>query len=69
MKNKIEGINSFVRDSRNKAIVNVDNGALEAYKKQRKIIASAKSLSEEVELLKSDINEIKSLIHQLINKK
>jgi len=68
MRKKIEGINSFVRDDKNKAVLNVDNDALNAYKKQRVIIANAKNLSEEVNTLKNDVKEIKDLLFQLLHK-
>ena len=68
MRYKISGVENFVKDSNNKAILNVDKGALSAYKKQRAIISSAKNLSEEVDSLKNDVKEIKDLLTQLINK-
>lgn len=69
MRNKIEGISNFVKDTNNKAVLNVDKNALTAYKKQRSIISNAKNLTEEVDGLKKDLNEIKTLLNQLINKK
>ena len=68
MRYKISGVENFVKDSNNKAVLNVDKGALNAYKKQRTIISSAKNLSEEVDSLKNDVKEIKDLLTQLINK-
>ena len=60
MRDKISGVENFVKDSNNKAVLNVDKGALSAYKKQRAIISSAKNLSEEVDSLKNDVKEIKT---------
>ncbi len=69
MRHKISGVENFVKDSNNKAVLNVDKGALNAYRKQRAIISSAKNLSEEVNLLKNDVKEIKEMLLQLINNK
>lgn len=62
---KVENDASYVRDMHNSAIINVDNQALQAYKMKRN---SSKKLLSDVETLKSEITEIKTLLHELINK-
>lgn len=69
MRLKIKEDPSFEKDNHNKAILNVDMDALSAYKKQRKIITAATTATKEIEVIKKDIDEIKSLLHQLINNK
>lgn len=57
--------NSFVRDTQNNAILNVDNDALTAYKKRKK---ANMQLRNDVEQMKNEINEIKNLLISLIDK-
>lgn len=60
----------YVKDNvpgRVKAILNIDNASLQAYKEARaKDIALTKVVSE-VDSIKNDIGDIKKLLTQLIN--
>jgi hypothetical protein len=67
MRYKIESYSQFQKDSESKAILNVDKNALSAYKAHRTNIKKAMDVSNEIENLKLDVQEIKSLLHQLIN--
>lgn len=69
MRKKIEGINNLVKDTNNKAVLNVDKDALSAYKKQREIISKSFKANEEIDSLKKEIIEIKTMLLQLINNK
>lgn len=62
---KVEQDTSFVRDMHTNAIINVDNEALKAYKKRRK---ASLSLQNDVDCLKRDMQEIKSLLVELLDK-
>ena len=65
MYKKVEQDTSFVRDMQTNAIINVDNQALLAYKKRRK---ASMSLQNDVDCLKRDMQEIKSLLVELLDK-
>jgi len=69
MRYKIDNYSQFQKDSESRAILNVDKNALNAYKAQRKNIKKALDVNAEIENLKQDMVEIKSLLHQLINNK
>lgn len=69
MRKKIEDSLSFERDNNSRAIVNVDKNALKAYRIQRTNSKKALSANNDIENLKLDVQEIKSLLHQLINNK
>lgn len=62
---KIENENNFIKDTTNGALINTNNQALLAYKKQKK---SSNSLKNDVEQLKRDITEIKDLLVKIIDK-
>lgn len=60
----VEGHPDLFRDEKTGAIVNCDEAAYLAYKKAAKFRMNQKS---EIENLKSEVGEIKSLLMQLIN--
>ena len=62
---KVEQDTSFVRDMSTNAIVNVNNEALIAYKKRRN---AATCLQNDVDCLKRDMQEIKSMLVELLDK-
>lgn len=52
----------FIRDPRNPgAIVNIDSGALESYKRK-------KTKNQEIDQLKSEVKEIKNLLHLIVER-
>ena len=69
----VEGNNDLVRDPRTDQIINTNTSAYEQYISQRKRrkLEKEKSLSVEEDLasLKSEMNEIKSLLKELVNGK
>lgn len=59
---EVMGNSGLVRDMESKAILNVDQQALETYKAKKKALMSKQ---EEIENLKSEVSEIKSDISQI----
>ena len=57
----IEDDENLVRDMNNKAILNTNMTALQAYRKRR-------DRDKEMDQLRTDVDEIKSLLKQLLNK-
>ena len=70
-KKRVEGRDDLYRNSKG-AIVNTDNRAYEAYKKKRDSNARKEetlvSLGDQLEEAKREIEELKSLIKDLIDK-
>jgi hypothetical protein len=62
---KVEGHSFLVRDSQTNAIVNRDKQGYDSYKNLRKAKGREK---ERLDRLENDVNEIKDLLIQLINK-
>ena len=65
---KIKDHPDLVKDDQNKAILNVDQSALEAYKKRREQSRLVKNVCTELDDVKKDVQEIKAMIQQIINK-
>ena len=63
---KVKDDQSLVRDDSSKAILNIDNSGLLAYKEKKRKEASLSRIIEEHDLIKSDISEIKTLLKQLL---
>ena len=64
---KIEEENQFKKNILNNALDNTDIVALKEYKNKKKINQQVNGLAEEINNMKSDISEIKSLLIQLVN--
>ena len=65
MYKKVAEDSAFVRDMQTNAIINVDNQALFAYKKRKR---AAANLQQDVDSLKNEMQEIKKLLVQLLDK-
>tara|TARA_X000001036_G_scaffold435592_1_gene477089 strand:- start:1097 stop:1306 length:210 start_codon:yes stop_codon:yes gene_type:complete len=61
---KVQDENNLYRDIDTGAIINTDRSAFEKYKKSRN---KFRNMEQELDYVKSEISEIKSLLHQLIN--
>lgn len=61
--------NIFSRDQFSKVLVNTDKSALEAYKARREQSLKVESISNDINTLKVEFEEIKFLLRQLITKK
>lgn len=63
---KEKPVDGFVRMNGNEgAIINTDNNALKAYKLQRE---AERAKNQEINTLKQDVQEIKDLLSQLLEK-
>jgi hypothetical protein len=56
----IEGESGFSKDPYSHAIVNTDRHALIEYKQKKKISSQIQSMQEEINMLKSELETIKS---------
>ncbi len=63
---KVKDDQSLVRDESSKAILNIDNNSLLAYKEKKRKEASLSKIIEEHDLIKSDLAEIKILLVKLL---
>lgn len=59
----------FCRDESNYALINTNVSAFNLYKQQRKNRKNINAQEKEIENLKSEINELKSLVKHLIKEK
>jgi hypothetical protein len=59
---KVEGHDGLVRDENTGAILNLDNSAIEARRKSKHL----SSALEDINMLKNEISEIKSLLRELV---
>jgi hypothetical protein len=72
VRDKIKDLIGYERDKHSRGIVSTDANALKGYRIQRDhMIKFAKvgNLENDVAMLKNDINDIKSMLVQLINNK
>lgn len=71
MQVKVTGT-SYVRDTQSHALVNKDVGGLNEYKMKRKFAEAQKqeinNVKKQMESIKSDVQEMKDLLRQLLNK-
>jgi hypothetical protein len=59
---KVEGHDGLVRDQNTGAILNLDDSAIEARRKSKHL----SSALQDINMLKNEISEIKSLLRELI---
>jgi hypothetical protein len=59
---KVEGHDGLVRDQNTDAIINLDDSAIESRRKSKHL----SSALEDINMLKNEISEIKSLLRELI---
>lgn len=58
----------FVKDMTSGALLNTDNGSLDAYKKRKKMNAKLTENAERLDKIEGDIAEIKNLLNLLISR-
>jgi flagellin-specific chaperone FliS len=63
---KVEGHESLVRDKESGAILNTDLSALDKYRRSRKSQWELQEKVNEIDDIKQELAEIKSLLHQLV---
>ena len=58
----------LVKDMKSGALLNTDNAKLAAYKLQKKQMSKTKTNEEKINKLENDIDEIKSMLQQLLKR-
>lgn len=61
----VEGHNALGRDPQSNAILNTDMSGYEAYKRARE---EARKKDRDLQILRSEIDELKSLVNSLVQK-
>jgi 23S rRNA A2030 N6-methylase RlmJ len=69
MKNRVEGHTNLFKDDQTGVITNNNNSDRQRYQLAKKQAQKNMESQEEIKDLKEEINDIKSLLKQLINKK
>lgn len=69
MKVKVQEHSDLVRDMTSNAILNINNDALNAYKKRKNHLSKVNVLEDKVILLENKMDEILTLLKQTINTK
>ena len=64
---KLENENSFVKNIENLALINRDIAGLKEYRNKKEATTKMMHISDEINNMKSEITEIKSLLQQLVN--
>jgi hypothetical protein len=64
---KLENENRFLKNTMNNSLINTDITGLKEYKNKKEMANKVNSLSDEINIMKTDISEIKSLLQQLVN--
>jgi hypothetical protein len=65
---KVKDSPGLVRDMSTQAVLNTDNNALEAYRLKRKKQQEMDEVVSDINNMKSDIDQIKSLMQRLLDK-
>ena len=68
MKLKVEGHPDLVRDSNSKAIININQSAMNEHKYKKDMRTTVQVLTDEMALIKDEFNEIKVLLRQIATK-
>ena len=68
MKQQVEGHPNLYKDTESKVILNCDDSARSRYRIMKEQARKNIKNSSELETLRDEIDEIKSLLHQLLNK-
>tara|TARA_Y100000114_G_C11534720_1_gene219683 strand:+ start:66 stop:278 length:213 start_codon:yes stop_codon:yes gene_type:complete len=66
---KVKDHPTLLRDSRSKAILNTDLLKLNKVKKQRETTITIQTLTQEVNVIKNEFQEIKTLLKQIVAKR
>jgi hypothetical protein len=65
IKTDVEGL---VKDPISGAVLNVDNNALENYRKQKQNVLKADLAIERLDKVENDLNDIKQMLQQLLKR-
>jgi hypothetical protein len=66
MLQKIQNVSEYVKDDKNSAVLSVDNNSLKAYKSRRTQSREYEEAINDINNIKSELSEIKSLLTQLV---
>jgi tetrahydromethanopterin S-methyltransferase subunit B len=61
-------VQGLVIDQNSGAVLNVDNGALDAYRRQKAVLEAASDTTKRIEKLENDIGDIKDMLQQLLKR-
>lgn len=61
-------IANIVRDTTNGALLNKDNAALMAYKKNKKAMSEMDDIKTKVNNMEKEFSEVKTLLHAILEK-
>ena len=65
---KLEGEDRFVKSIWNRSLLNTDVVGLKEYKNKKELARQVNDISGEINNMKTEMSEIKSLLQQLVNK-
>lgn len=65
---KVEDHPGLVRDSKSKAIINIDNNAYKEYQSKKVLQNKVINITDEIDDLKQSVNEIKTLLSQILQR-
>lgn len=68
MQLKVENYPDLIRDSKSRAIINVNRNAMVEHMSKQQMKESIQNLNEEMVSLKNDFREIKALLQQIANR-
>lgn len=63
---KVENEPDLVRDTKSNAVLNTDNRALQAYKKQKKLLNSVGDTSERMDNMEQRLINIENILLELV---
>jgi hypothetical protein len=63
---KLEGEDRFIKNVRNRALLNTDVVGLKDYKNKKELARQVNDISGEINTMKTEMSEIKSLLQQLV---
>jgi hypothetical protein len=65
---KVKDAPGYVRDMQNNAVLNADVSALQAYKRKRNKQKEINDSISDINTMKQDINELKTLMQRILDK-
>ena len=65
---KVKDNPGLVRDSKSKAIINVDSAAYNEYQNKKLLQSKVINMNEEIDELKQSVDEIKQLLTQIVKR-
>jgi len=68
MNYKVEGHPDLIRDGKSKAIINTNKSAMAEHLYKRELKTTVQGLSEEMNTIKNEFKEIKTLLQQIASR-